>query len=193
MTWGQSHEQWEDVGVHDVPTACAKGLRQKQLNNSRNFLSGWRDRYTNNQPWVHKITENKVSRTKMRRERAPESQGGQALAGKEGFLEEEVHDLNLEKWVDFAKAGETQCTKSWRGEGHRASLHHKQLLEPQVVGKEWWQVKQETDKEDFPGSPVVKTSPSNAGGASSIIPGQGDKIPYASGPKKTKHKTVAIL
>ena len=47
-------------------------------------------------------------------------------------------------------------------------------------------MKQETDKEDFPGSPVVKTSPSNAGGASSIIPGQGDKSPYASGPKKNK-------
>ena len=50
-------------------------------------------------------------------------------------------------------------------------------------------MKQETDKEDFPGSPVVKTSPFNA----SSIPGQGDKIPYASGPKKPKHKTVAIL
>lgn len=33
----------------------------------------------------------------MRRETAPESQGGQALAGQEGFLEEEVYDLNLEK------------------------------------------------------------------------------------------------
>ena len=35
--------------------------------------------------------------------------------------------------------------------------------------------------EDFPGGPVVKTSPSNAGVGS--IPGQGAKIPYASGPK----------
>ena len=35
---------------------------------------------------------------------------------------------------------------------------------------------------DFPGSPVVKTSPSNAGGAGSI-PGQGTKIPQASWPK----------
>ena len=43
---------------------------------------------------------------------------------------------------------------------------------------------------DFPGSPVVKTSPSNAGGAGSI-PGQGAKIPHATGPKK--HKTEAIL
>ena len=32
----------------------------------------------------------------------------------------------------------------------------------------------------FPGSPVLKTLPSNAGGASSI-PGQGTKIPHAQG------------
>ena len=36
---------------------------------------------------------------------------------------------------------------------------------------------------DFPGGPVVKTSPSNAGGAGSI-PGWGTKIPHALGPKK---------
>ena len=36
---------------------------------------------------------------------------------------------------------------------------------------------------DFPGSPVVKSSPSNAGGAGSI-PGQGAKISHAPGPKK---------
>ena len=35
---------------------------------------------------------------------------------------------------------------------------------------------------EFPGGPVVKTSPSNAGGAGSI-PGQGAKIPHASWPK----------
>ena len=35
---------------------------------------------------------------------------------------------------------------------------------------------------DFPGSPVVNTLPSNAGGAGSI-PGWGAKIPHASGPK----------
>ena len=45
---------------------------------------------------------------------------------------------------------------------------------------------------DFPGNPVVKTSPSNAGGAGSI-PGLGAKIPHALGPKKPKHKTEAIL
>ena len=37
----------------------------------------------------------------------------------------------------------------------------------------------------FPGGPVVKTSPSSAGGAG-LIPGQGAKIPHASQPKKTK-------
>ena len=35
---------------------------------------------------------------------------------------------------------------------------------------------------DFPGSPVVKTSPSNAGVAG-LIPGWGAKIPHASRPK----------
>ena len=42
---------------------------------------------------------------------------------------------------------------------------------------------------DFPGSPVVKTSPSNAEGVGSI-PDQGAKIPHASGPKNqiTKQK-----
>ena len=34
---------------------------------------------------------------------------------------------------------------------------------------------------DFPGSPVVKISPSNAGGTC-LIPGWGAKIPHASGP-----------
>ena len=45
---------------------------------------------------------------------------------------------------------------------------------------------------DFPGGPVVKTSPSNAGGAD-LIPGQEANIPYALWPKKTKHKTEAVL
>ena len=35
---------------------------------------------------------------------------------------------------------------------------------------------------DFPGSPMVKTLPSNAG-AAGLIPGQGTKIPHASWPK----------
>ena len=40
---------------------------------------------------------------------------------------------------------------------------------------------------DFPGGPVVKTSPSNAGGAGSI-PGWGAKIPHALRPKKQNTK-----
>ena len=40
-----------------------------------------------------------------------------------------------------------------------------------------------------PGGPVVKTLPSNAGGAGSI-PGEGAKIPHALQPKK---QTEAIL
>ena len=40
---------------------------------------------------------------------------------------------------------------------------------------------------DFPGSPVVKTSPSSAGGAG-LIPGRGAKIPHASQPKNQNIK-----
>ena len=45
---------------------------------------------------------------------------------------------------------------------------------------------------DFPGGPVVRTSPSNEGGESST-PGGGAKILHASRPKKPKHKTEAIV
>ena len=37
----------------------------------------------------------------------------------------------------------------------------------------------------IPGGPVIKTSPSNAGGIG-LIPGQGAKIPHASWPEKPK-------
>ena len=40
---------------------------------------------------------------------------------------------------------------------------------------------------DFPGGPVVKTSPSNVGGAS-LIPGWGAKIPHALWPKNQNIK-----
>ena len=43
------------------------------------------------------------------------------------------------------------------------------------------------DVGDLPGGPVVKTSPSNAGSTGSI-PGQGAKIPHASGPKNQNIK-----
>ena len=52
--------------------------------------------------------------------------------------------------------------------------------------------KSKIDTGGFPGGPVVKTSPSSAGGAGSI-PGWGTKIPHASQPKKQKCKTEAIL
>ena len=42
---------------------------------------------------------------------------------------------------------------------------------------------------DFPGGPVVKTSPSNTGGVSSI-PGRGAKIPHAKIPN---HRTETIF
>ena len=40
--------------------------------------------------------------------------------------------------------------------------------------------------QDFPGGPVVKTLPSNAGGEG-LIPGRGAKIPHALQPKDQKH------
>ena len=41
------------------------------------------------------------------------------------------------------------------------------------------------NSQDFPGCPVVKASPSNAGGAN-LIPGHGTKTPCASWPKTQK-------
>ena len=40
---------------------------------------------------------------------------------------------------------------------------------------------------DFPGGPVVKTLPSNAG-TTGLIPGQGAKIPHASRPRNQNIK-----
>ena len=40
---------------------------------------------------------------------------------------------------------------------------------------------------DFPGGPVVKTSPSSREGVD-LIPGHGAKMPYALGPKKQNIK-----
>ena len=47
----------------------------------------------------------------------------------------------------------------------------------------------------IPGCPVVKTSPSKAGGCrfTGSIPGWEAKIPHASWPKKAKCKTEAVL
>ena len=41
---------------------------------------------------------------------------------------------------------------------------------------------EKSKSEDFPDSPVVRTSPANAEGAG-LLPGGGAKIPHASGPK----------
>ena len=45
---------------------------------------------------------------------------------------------------------------------------------------------------NFPGRPVVKTSPSNTGGMSSI-PCQGAMIPHDLQPKKQKYEIEATL
>ena len=47
------------------------------------------------------------------------------------------------------------------------------------------------ENEDFSGGPVVKTLPSNAGGAGSI-PSRGSKIPHVSQPKN-QNEPEAIL
>ena len=45
--------------------------------------------------------------------------------------------------------------------------------------------KKKKKSRDFPGGPVVKILPSNAGGAGLLpLPGQGAKTPHATGPKK---------
>ena len=60
----------------------------------------------------------------------------------------------------------------------------------QIIQKKTWHHWRKTGKKsyhrDFPGSPVVKTLPSDAGGAASI-PCEGAKIEHASQPKKQKH------
>ena len=67
-----------------------------------------------------------------------------------------------------------------------------------LQGEDWsgtgWEVGVRiTEAWHFPSSPVVNTSPSNAGHVGSI-PGQGADSPHASWPKKTpKGKTEAIL
>ena len=59
----------------------------------------------------------------------------------------------------------------------QAGLSGKMLLATEYFSERWdW---------DFPGDPVVKTSPSNIGGVG-LIPGQGAKIPHASWPEKIK-------
>ena len=55
------------------------------------------------------------------------------------------------------------------------------------IGKYFRIVKQEEVVRDFPGSPVVKTSPSNAEGAG-LIAGWGTGIPHASRPKSQNIK-----
>ena len=55
------------------------------------------------------------------------------------------------------------------------------------IGKYLRIVKQEEVVRDFPGGPVVKTSPSNSGGAG-LIPGWGTGIPHASRPKSQNIK-----
>ena len=47
------------------------------------------------------------------------------------------------------------------------------------------------EERDFPGGPVVKTLPSNAG-STGLLPGQGAKILQASHPKNQKHRSNIV-
>jgi len=47
-------------------------------------------------------------------------------------------------------------------------------------------------REDLPGGPVVKVSPSSAEGAG-LIPGRGAQIPHASRPKTREKKTLNVV
>ena len=60
-----------------------------------------------------------------------------------------------------------------------------------MVSKETYKYVSESKKalRDFPGGPVVKTSPSNTGGAGSV-PGQGAKILHASRPKNQNRSNI---
>ena len=52
--------------------------------------------------------------------------------------------------------------------------------------------KKKNSYKDFPGSPVVKTSPSNTG-STGLIPGQGAKISHALWPKiKTENRSNIV-
>ena len=53
-------------------------------------------------------------------------------------------------------------------------------------------IRKEDCKVEFPGGPVVKTSPSSAGGVG-LIPGWGAKIPPVLQPKNIKQKPNQIL
>ena len=85
--------------------------------------------------------------------------------------------LEIQQWrpLEFWKS--TFSPRSYIS-GKAGRVPHICLRDPTSKNKELW---------DFPGGPVVKTSPSNAGGVGSI-PGQGAKIPHASGPKNQNIK-----
>ena len=71
--------------------------------------------------------------------------------------------------------------------GFGAGSSESPKLSPLPCGENEGKTQVENTDQDFPGSPVVKTLPSNAGGAGSI-PGQGDKTPHVLRPKHQNRK-----
>ena len=73
--------------------------------------------------------------------------------------------------VKLGKFQELRVTEPKRRHHDRPSLHSSTVCD---------HCKKDPVRRDFPGSPVVKNSPSNAGDVG-LIPGWGTKIPHAAG------------
>ena len=78
------------------------------------------------------------------------------------------------QWLGLSAFTAVAQVQSWSNPGTKI---------PQVVRcgqKKEKKIHKDTDLRDFPGGPVVKNLPSNAGDMG-LIPGQGTKIPHATG------------
>ena len=63
------------------------------------------------------------------------------------------------------------------------------VAQPCEYTKSHWIIRfKKVDLGDFPGGPVVKTSPCNTGGGAGLIPGRGATSPHASWPKNQDKK-----
>ena len=84
--------------------------------------------------------------------------------------------------VRMAAIKKSTNNKCWRGCGEKGTFLHC-WWECKLVQPLWrivWRFLKKTGNRDFPGGPVVKNLPSNAGDAGSI-PGWGTRIPHEAG------------
>ena len=106
MTRSQSHKEcsYSANSMFEGPEA---GMIK--WHNLRNFHSGWRDRYANKLPQLHKVTGDLLATwTKWADQRRKVLKAKCPGTDQEDFSEEEVSELSLEEQVDLARAGETQ-------------------------------------------------------------------------------------